>query len=52
MTKNEINLILKRRIKNGDEFNHLIEKPKNQKIKAVNTLNYIMKDLEAWVLIY
>ena len=33
MTKEEINVILKRRIKNGDEFNHLIEKPKNQKVK-------------------
>lgn len=33
MTKEEINVILKRRIKKGDEFNHLIEKPKNEKVK-------------------
>ncbi len=33
MTKDEINLILKRRIKSGDELNHLIEKPKGQKVK-------------------
>ena len=32
MTKQEINVILKRRIRKGDEFNHLIEKPKNQKV--------------------
>jgi len=33
MTKQEINLLLKRRIKKGDEFSDLIEKPRNQKVK-------------------
>lgn len=50
MTKDEINLILKRRIKNGDEFNHLIEKPKNQKIKLEKgDTFYSVSMMKVWV---
>jgi transglutaminase superfamily protein len=50
MTKDEINLILKRRIKNGDEFNHLIEKPKNQKIKLKKgDTFYSVAMMKVWV---
>jgi hypothetical protein len=50
MTKEEINLVLKRRIKNGDEFNHLIEKPKGQKVKlkAGDTF-YSVAMMKVWV---
>lgn len=50
MTKDEINLILKRRINNGDEFNHLIEKPNGQKVKlkSGNTF-YSVKMMKVWV---
>lgn len=50
MTKEQINLILKRRIKNGDEFNHLIDKPKNQKIelKKGDTF-YSVAMMKVWV---
>ena len=50
MTKDEINLILKRRIKNGDEFNHLIEKPKNQKLKLEKgDTFYSVAMMKVWV---
>lgn len=50
MTKDEINLILKRRIKNGDEFNHLIEKPKGQKVKLKSgDTFYSVKMMKVWV---
>lgn len=50
MTKDEINLILKRRIKKGDEFNHLIEKPKNQKIKLKKgDTFYSVAMMKVWV---
>jgi hypothetical protein len=50
MTKDEINLILKRRINNGDEFNHLIEKPKGQKVnlKKGDTF-YSVSMIRVWV---
>jgi hypothetical protein len=50
MTKDEINLILKRRINNGDEFNHLIEKPKGQKVKLKSgDTFYSVKMMKVWV---
>lgn len=50
MTKNEINIILKRRIKNGDEFNHLIEKPKGQKVKLKKgDTFYSVSMMKLWV---
>lgn len=50
MTKDEINLILKRRIKNGDEFNHLIEKPKGQKVKLKKgDTFYSVSMMKVWV---
>lgn len=50
MTKDEINLILKRRINNGDEFNHLIEKPKGQKVKLKSgDTFYSVKMMKIWV---
>lgn len=50
MTKEEIDLLLKRRIKKGDEFNHLIEKPKNQKVtlKKGDTF-YSVAMMKVWV---
>uniref|UniRef100_UPI002631D054 hypothetical protein n=1 Tax=Flavobacterium sp. TaxID=239 RepID=UPI002631D054 len=50
MTKDEINLILKRRIKNGDEFNHLIEKPKGEKVKLkTGDTFYSVSMMKVWV---
>lgn len=50
MTKDEINLILKRRIKNGDEFNHLIEKPKGQKVKLKKgDTYYSVSMMKVWI---
>jgi hypothetical protein len=50
MTKDDINLILKRRIKNGDEFNHLIEKPKGQKVKfKKGDTFYSVSMMKVWV---
>lgn len=50
MTKDEINLILTRRIKNGDEFNHLIEKPKGQKVKLKKgDTFYSVSMMKVWV---
>lgn len=50
MTKDEINLILKRRINNGDEFSHLIEKPKGQKVKLKKgDTFYSVSMMKVWV---
>ena len=50
MNKEEINLILKRRIKNGDEFNHLIEKPSNQQVKLEKgDTMYSVAMMKVWV---
>ena len=50
MTKDEINLVLKRRIKSGDEFNHLIEKPKNQKVELQKgDTFYSVAMMKVWV---
>lgn len=49
MTKEQINLLLKRRIKNGDEFSHLIEKPKNQSVKLdKGDTFYSVKIMSVW----
>lgn len=49
MTKQEISLLLKRRIKKGDEFSHLIEKPKNQKVKlSSGDTYYSVKIMSVW----
>lgn len=53
MNKEQINLILKRRIKKGDEFNHLIEKPKNQKVKLKKgDTFYSVAMMRVWSLAY
>lgn len=50
MTKEEINLILKRRIKKGDEFSPFIEKPKSQKIKLdKGDTFYSVAMMKVWV---
>lgn len=50
MTKAEINILLKRRIKNGDEFTPFIEKPKSQKIKLnKGDTFYSVAMMKVWV---
>lgn len=53
MTKQEINLLLKRRIKKGDEFSDLIEKPKNQKVKLESgDTFYSVKMMRIWAMTF